>query len=51
MLIFLRWIRGAEGGEGQRVLVNFEPKTALDVEESAIEVLYAHIDDDMFIEF
>lgn len=29
---------------------NKGPKTALDVEESAIEVLYAHIDDDMFIE-
>jgi hypothetical protein len=24
------------------------PKTALDVEESALEVLYAHLDDDMF---
>lgn len=29
---------------------NKRPKTALDVEESAIEVLYAHIGDDMFIE-
>lgn len=26
-----------------------KPKTALDVEESALEVLYEHIDDDMFI--
>ncbi len=31
-------------------ICNKNPKTALDVEEAALEILYSHIDDDMFID-